>query len=710
MEKKPFLIIAIVASSFCSLIFSSIDDYFPIETMSSASNYGETGLLETPNAKFMPAASMRFNFSSSFPFEFTTLTASPFSWLEATYRYTEIKNQLYGPFAYSGNQSLKDKGFDLKVKLLNERYYLPAVALGLRDIAGTGFFSSEYLVATKSLGNLDISTGLGFGVLGLDNNIKNPFIAISDHFGTSRTAYSGGGGEFSYGNWFSGPAALFGGVEYNLRKYKLKLIAEYDTSNPDANARIPSPVKSRFNFGLNYHLSNTFQIGLAYERGTNYRLSFSLRGDFFEDNIPKPPPKNIVSLNQDQKNKISNDPGIFYRSLNKSLRDEGVYIQSASLSEEEVSVAVASNRLRNIPRLAGRSTAIVSALAPDSVNTVNVHVMNGDFETAILNLNLEKFKAAKAFKGSATEVLKRSGFDSNSNKELIYNSKFNPTVNFPEFSWNMGPALKHQIGGPEAFYLGQLFWKIDNTIKFRRGLSLYTSFGINIYDTFSKFNNPSASTIPHVRSDIQSYLKEGKNNLQRMQLEYMFSPYKDVFVRADFGLLEEMFGGVGGEMVYRPFTKAYSLGLAVHKVKQRGYKQRFSFRDYETVTGHASLYYDFPFGISSHLSVGKYLAGDKGATLDFSRRFSTGFTLGIMATKTNLSDEEFGEGSFDKGFYFSIPTSLFYSDFRTGNISFGLHPLTKDGGAFLIQNHSLFGLVGDSTRGSILRDWEDLLN
>ena len=81
-----------------------------------------------------------------------------------------------------------------------------------------------------------------------------------------------------------------------------------------------------------------------------------------------------------------------------------------------------------------------------------------------------------------------------------------------------------------------------------------------------------------------------------------------------------------------------------------------------------------------------------------------------MATKTDLSDEEFGEGSFDKGFYFSIPTSLFYSNFRTGNISLGLHPLTKDGGAFLIQNHSLFGLVGDSTRGSIIRDWEDLLN
>ena len=29
----------------------------------------------------------------------------------------------------------------------------------------------------------------------------------------------------------------------------------------------------------------------------------------------------------------------------------------------------------------------------------------------------------------------------------------------------MSPALKHQIGGPEGFYLGQLFWKTDTTIN-----------------------------------------------------------------------------------------------------------------------------------------------------------------------------------------------------------------------------------------------------
>jgi len=106
--------------------------------------------------------------------------------------------------------------------------------------------------------------------------------------------------------------------------------------------------------------------------------------------------------------------------------------------------------------------------------------------------------------------------------------------------------------------------------------------------------------------------------------------------------------------------------------------------------------------------LGKYLAGDKGITLDLSRRFKNGFTLGIFATKTDLSSEEFGEGSFDKGFYFSIPMESFFSDYRQGNIAFGLHPLTKDGGSMLNLTNSLYSLYGDTSRNSVLRDWKDI--
>ncbi len=194
-----------------------------------------------------------------------------------------------------------------------------------------------------------------------------------------------------------------------------------------------------------------------------------------------------------------------------------------------------------------------------------------------------------------------------------------------------------------------------------------------------------------------------------MQLQYFGTPYKDVFTRLDFGYLEEMFGGIGGEILYRPFSKKFSLGLSMHKVKQRAYNQLFSFRDYSTVTGHLGIYYELPYQLNSQLLIGKYLAGDKGATVDISKRFKSGFTLGVFATKTDLSAEEFGEGSFDKGFYISIPTQLFYSDFRSGVISFGLHPLTKDGGAILNKHNSLIGILGDSNESAIIRDWNNVL-
>ena len=194
-----------------------------------------------------------------------------------------------------------------------------------------------------------------------------------------------------------------------------------------------------------------------------------------------------------------------------------------------------------------------------------------------------------------------------------------------------------------------------------------------------------------------------------MRLSYMWSPYKDLFARLDAGLIEEMFGGFGGEIYYRPFESKFSVGLTMHKVKQRGFKQRFKFREYETETGHLGLYYDFP-QVTGSLLIGKYLAGDKGATLDLSRRFNSGFTLGIFATKTDLSAEDFGEGSFDKGFYFAIPTDLFYSSYEPGFISFGLHPLTKDGGAMLHHQSTLHALFGDTAQSSLLRDWGDILD
>lgn len=704
MSNKIYKLLAALTFLFSSSIYPSIEEYFPYDVNPSSSNYGLTGILEMPNARFMKEASLRFNFSSSYPNEYTALVASPFNWMEASYRYAEIKTEKYGPSAYSGNQSLKDKGFDIKFKVMREDFLKPAVAIGFRDLAGTGLFSSEYIVASKKIKNLDITLGLGWGLLGLENTIDNPFSNISDTF-DKRNSDFGQGGEFSYDSWFSGETAIFGGLEYELRKYGLRFKMEYDTSKPDSR----QPIKknnSRINFGLTYSYSDNLVLSSSLERGNTFRVGFNIIGNFLEDTLSKPRPRNVVTLSKDQKENIKKNNDIFYRSLNRSLRDESIYIQAANLNEKEVDVAIASSRFFSMTRSIGRTARIVSALSPPEIEKINIHNMNGDFEVAKVSLDKTEFDSGDKDQGSYFELLNKSELSSESNTPLYKNAKFMPKTNLPSFNWSMSPSIRHQIGGPEGFYLGQLLWRTDTTLKFSREFNLYTSFGVNIYDTFNNFNNPSASTIPHVRSDIQDYLREGKNHIQKLKFEYMSSPSKDIFLRLDLGYLEEMFGGIGGEVLYRPFNSRNSFGLSMHRLRQRDYDQKFSFRDYETTSGHFSIYSDLPYEISSQLMIGKYLAGDKGVTLDLSRRFKTGFILGVFATKTNLSSEEFGEGSFDKGFYFSIPLKLFYSDFRTGSIAFGLHPLTKDGGAILHQHNSLFSILGDTNRSSIERDWD----
>jgi len=692
---------------------ASIEDYYPYQLTPTSSNYGYTGLLEMPSARFMDGGSLRLGISASYPNEYTFIVASPFSWFEAGYRYSEVKTRKYGPFAYSGNQTLKDKGFDIKIRVLEESFYLPNVAIGIRDMGGTGLFSGEYLVGSKKFGFVDLSMGIGWGKLAADSNIRNPLISLDERF-KARSSHTSEGGGFRFGDWFSGGrSALFGGLEYSFPKRGINLKLEYDTSNPDLGlSGPPVEVKSRFNVGFSRPLGDFIDLGLSFERGTQVRFSFVIKGDFAKKGlVPKlETPKNVIPLNSEQKKQVTLNKQILYRSLNRGLREESIYIQGATYNENTLDVAISQIKYRSYPRAAGRTARIASALAPDDVENINIFLMNGDIEFGSISLDRQEFDKALNAKSSNSELLYKSSVNAEGGDPQYTQTDFKPTINFPEYFWNMSPALRHQIGGPEAFYLGQLWLKFNSSIVLRRGLSFNTVLGVDVYNNFNEFANPSSSKLPHVRSDIQDYLQQGKNNIARMKLSYIWSPYKDWFAKLEGGLLEEMFGGYGGEVYYRPFKSDFSVGLTMHKVKQRGFKQRFKFREYETETGHLGLFYDFPKDVHAQLLVGKYLAGDKGATLDLSRRFKTGFTLGIFATKTNLSAAEFGEGSFDKGFYFAIPTDLFYSSYEPGFISFGLHPLTKDGGAILQHQNTLYGLFGDTAKSSLLRDWGDILD
>jgi hypothetical protein len=112
-----------------------------------------------------------------------------------------------------------------------------------------------------------------------------------------------------------------------------------------------------------------------------------------------------------------------------------------------------------------------------------------------------------------------------------------------------------------------------------------------------------------------------------------------------------------------------------------------------------------PLGIESNISFGRYLAKDNGFTFDISRRTKSGFKAGIYFTRTDVSEEQFGEGSFNKGFYFQVPMDLFSKNYSGNYSNFRLSPLTRDGGAKLEFDKDLRGLIHNSTLNELRRGW-----
>ena len=64
--------------------------------------------------------------------------------------------------------------------------------------------------------------------------------------------------------------------------------------------------------------------------------------------------------------------------------------------------------------------------------------------------------------------------------------------------------------------------------------------------------------------------------------------------------------------------------------------------------------------------------------------------MGAYATKTNVPAQVFGEGSFDKGIFWSIPFDAFLTSSSRSYAGFSWKPLTRDGGAKLIRPVNLF--------------------
>ena len=644
MLKRCFIFLAVL---------SFINNLFPDSFINNTyNNHGVIGLINMPTARFYNESTYGLTLYNGKPDNKFTLTSYPYDWMEASFFYMDIPDRTLcrtDKFGSEFCQGYKDKGFNFKIRI-KEEGLLPAIAIGINDIAGTGFYGSEYIVASYGINKLDLHFGLGWGAINnSSNSFKNPFGYISDRFYERTPSGTEQGGKFQPSKYFSGEeASPFFGLSYVVND-KLLLKLENDTTVTPGAVGYEIADK-KYSLGLNYNLNENFSIGISQERDNFTSIRFTYK------NNPKVSKPRYEYKDSDHKNTDSK-----YIKLIRNLNENGIIVDK--IFEDSSQIGVQMNQFRH-PNI----DIIDEIIRRASIDAGIVKPIKKDLRIADLKAKTEYDEA----------------FQEKAN--LIYQKQVKK-----KFNNNTRLSIRPFIASRESFLKGALLIENNAEYSFKENFLFSSNLKYSIADNFGDLTIPPVDTYPaQVRSDVKEYLRnfEDRIIIGRAQFDYHLTPKKNHHLMFTAGILEEMFNGVGFEYLYFNQDSNYAIGFEVFDVQKRDYEMRFGTLDYKNVISHLNFYYrnygTVPF--DAKVSFGEYLAGDEGFTIDLSRTFSNGTKFGVFASFTDVSSEQFGEGSFDKGVYFNIPVF--------GNlINYSWRPLTKDPAAKLVRKNTLHDLL-----------------
>ena len=609
-------------------------------------NHGSVGIINMPSARFYDESAFGVSIYDGTPDQKVTLTSSPFDWLEASFFYTNIQGLPYPGFE---SQDYKDKGFNFKLRV-KEQGKLPAVAFGVNDIAGTGFYSGEYVVSSYEINNLDIHIGAGWGNLNGLDDISNPLIRIDNRFKNRPEEFADQGGQFQPSRYFSDEnISIFFGLNYLLNE-KLVFKLERDTTKTDSLIDYPDP-KSDFSYGFEYRISKNLSIGLFSERDNFLSFKFVYKRN---------PNREII----DYEYVKPSDPNFLdnYDKFRKNLEENGLGVNKIVKQKDILGLEITQFKHPNLDVI----EEIIKIAKIES--NIDEEVLT-NFKTVDLDV-IQNY--GPEFLPSSEEIFSR-------NKKSGFNTQ--TRLNIRPF-----------FAAREGFLKTAILLENDSEYLFNDGLIFSSNLKVSLWDNYDDLVIPPRNTFPaQVRSDVKDYLR-GFNDgvvIGRAQLDYYKSLKPNHHVMLTAGILEEMFNGYGFEYLYFPINKNFAVGFEVFNVQKRDYKLQFGTLDYTNTISNLNFYHRnynkyLPFDMKA--SIGEYLAGDVGATIELSRSFSNGVQFGIFATFTDVSSKDFGEGSFDKGIFFNVPV---FSDF----ISYTWRPLTKDPGQKLVRKNTLYDLL-----------------
>ena len=641
--------------SFCKyLLLLFLAQTIPADSFifNTFNNHGGIGLINMPTARFYDESSYGFTIYNGDPDQKITMTSFPYDWMEASFFYTNIQGKSYCGLDYDPvcDQDYKDKGFNFKLRVKEEGVF-PAIAIGINDIAGTGYYSSEYIVGSYGINNIDFHFGLSWGSLSESkHSFKNPFGKISNQFYVRPAQAEENGGQFQPSRYFSGEkTSPFFGISLALNS---KVLIKLETDNTLTPGQVGyERAESDYSLSIDYALNDNFTIGIANERNNYISAKFVYKNN----------PKESIKKYQYKQSETIKPQDNKYRKLIKNIENNGIGVNKIVETSDSIGL--------ELTQFTHPSIEIIEEIIAFAKMDAGIN------KTIKKDLRIANLKAVSELDD---ESLK--------NSTLIYERKKSRN-----FYTKNSIVFRPFLASREEFFKGSLL--LENNSEYVIKDNFFFSFNLkySLADNFDDLTLPPVNTYPaQVRSDIKNYLRNIDDGIiiGRAQFDYHITPKKNHHLMITGGILEEMFTGIGAEYLYFKHDSNFAIGLEAFEITKRDYQMKFGTLDYKNVTNSVNFYYRnyeyIPFDMK--ISYGEYLAGDEGATFELSRSFLNGTKFGVFASFTDVSSDQFGEGTFDKGIFFNIPI---YGNF----INYTWRPLTKDPGAKLNRKHTLYDLL-----------------
>lgn len=656
--------------------------------------YGTPGLIEMPTAQVAPDGQITASLTA-----FEQQQRASFSF--------QIAPRLSGTFRYAGiseNQGVGtngtfDRSFDLRYQAFEEGQFgdwSPAVAIGLQDFMGTGHLTSEYVVASKSFGDKIIATtGLGWGRMGTQGGFTNPLAIFGDSFETRPTGGIGRGGKPSIDKFFKGDAAFFGGITYQYSD-NLTLKAEYSsdaytrkTDNGTIDVRTPVNVGLSYQWKPNVTLDAAYLYGSEVAAGVTFDLNPRKRALVSGTETAPVPVRQTGAARDVLASWGVSDTSTLEQTLSAGLDSDGIRLNGLDVSGDTARVRYTNGQFRSEAQAMGRVARILTQALPDTVTRFVLEPQQSGIALSAITLNRSDLESLENTATAADDLLARATITDAGNSMALPAAEAPPA-----FTWGITPYAALILFNGNAPVQIDLGLQARGTYELSPNLVINGSIRqsalgqrdlANVTDHINSYHN--------VRTDGPKYGADGGPVITDLTLTHFSRPGKDLYGRVTVGYLEEMYGGVSGELLWKPVDSRLAVGAELNYARQRDFDMLLGFQDYETVAGYLTGYYSFDNGFHAQLSAGRYLAGDWGATFALDREFDNGWKVGAYFTLTDMPFDEFGEGSFDKGIRITVPTDFFFENASRRTVSTKLASLSRDGGAKLEIDDRLYDIV-----------------